>query len=245
MATTRHRSMKIPILQAFTLIELLVVIAIIAILAALLLPALRQAKEKAKQTECASNLRQIGLALYTYAQDNSDVIPPWGFTAAAVDSWVQNLMPFAANRGRLWVCPASPDISGVAQYVDPYRDPTSIIGGLYVFQNIGINGNAFPGYAIPSVPIYKLAQLRNQTTLIYAADGTGRVDTWYTPYNGNTWRFMSPVLYPNSGQSLYARHSDGLNLLFVDGHVAWHSRLEVAKWIANLITESPSHFYGQ
>jgi prepilin-type N-terminal cleavage/methylation domain-containing protein len=70
---------------AFTLIELLVVIAIIAILAALLLPALKTAKEKAQRTACLSNMKQLGLALNMYLTDNGDymVWPNWGSDGTA------------------------------------------------------------------------------------------------------------------------------------------------------------------
>ncbi len=126
---TRNRS------QAFTLIELLVVIAIIAILAAILFPVFAQAREKARQTSCVSNQKQLGTAFLMYSQDFDEQFPSPGGIAGVTAAWdtLDNygnspvLDPYLKNRGKslsqVFNCPdnnlhalGTPAVSGASNY---------------------------------------------------------------------------------------------------------------------------------
>jgi len=118
MGNTLRDMRRRPTSHAFTLIELLVVIAIIAILAAILFPVFAKAREKARQASCASNLKQVGVAMTMYASDYDDLYAygaDWQDKAFPHPSWVAQLATMPVVRFvldpyvksmQVWVCPS-------------------------------------------------------------------------------------------------------------------------------------------
>jgi prepilin-type N-terminal cleavage/methylation domain-containing protein/prepilin-type processing-associated H-X9-DG protein len=199
--------------RGFTLIELLVVIAIIAILAAILFPVFARAREKAKQTSCLSNCKQMGLGVMMYAQDYDDRYLGASATAASVPR------PVTGTPGVLYTSALWPDLlHPYVMNLQLYRCPSVPSAGLGYGWNIQMGyALGYPGRTGPLYQGVAVSEVQYPAQTLCIADSDWTHSTADYPY-GNTYMLDYT---PHPSRFIPRRHNDGANLVFADGHAKW------------------------
>ena len=218
-----------PLVRGFTLIELLVVIAIIAVLAAVLFPAFAAAREKARQSACLNNAKQIGTALHLYVEDWDETFPITRetdgdpFTDSGGEEFVETfeLLGKYLRTDNVWRCPS--DDSPL--YVEE-DDEEGEEGEEHQELRVSYAINDWYEFG-PS-----LADVKSPAEAIYMgeraeADEGGEFENarWWTwgGYDGQTRpRPLTPKVMEDAAEQISLdRHKGGCNYAYADGHAKW------------------------
>jgi prepilin-type N-terminal cleavage/methylation domain-containing protein/prepilin-type processing-associated H-X9-DG protein len=199
--------------RGFTLIELLVVIAIIAILAAILFPVFAKAREKARQSSCLSNVKQIVLGLLMYAQDYDETLPMariYSTQGGVSYGWYDCITPYVKNT-QIFKCPSHRNSSTTGWTKHSYGVPAYNVMSTADWNPPGARGCSLGGIDSPSEALLLTDAGYDDNAqgidLIYSL----KWQAYPSPYAGFT----------HCGIPVPGRHNGGNNVGFCDGHSKW------------------------
>jgi len=208
--------------SGFTLIELLVVIAIIAILAAILFPVFAKAREKARQSSCASNEKQIMLGFIQYKQDYDErMVMEWHWGHPTIGypgptQWPEDIYPYVKN-AQVYSCPSW---SNTAQYNPSILDSFASWPSPYAVSAAYWGGSATGGAPAHNVMGCSDSEVADVSQTMVFSDSSG----WFAM--GAEYDVAPEWI---NGNTTMERHNDGVNLAFYDGHVKWMRRTDATQ----------------